>query len=222
MSKKKKKKIKFTEEERELLFVSRIKSLEAKKRKKLKAAGLELLKILKWILLFFVIFLIFYFILFNGRVRTVEGEIESVNYGDWHTFLGGRYSDKTPEKAAYITIKNSKNSYHIVVDSEDEYNSIASQLSNGEVIKISYFYLLPFHASIVDIEGKDVKEITNGLKGLKGMRLGLSLAFTVLSAMFFVSSFFFSIFDISCYLTEYRTINKVQKEVEQKHESDKS
>jgi hypothetical protein len=53
MSKKKKKKIKFTEEERELLFVSRIESLEAKKRKKLKAAGLELLKILKWILLFF-------------------------------------------------------------------------------------------------------------------------------------------------------------------------
>ena len=218
MSKKKKKKIKFTEEERELLFVSRIESLEAKKRKKLKAAGRELWKILKWILLFFVIFLTFYFILFNGRVRTVEGEFESINYGEWHAY-GGKYSNSSAN-AAYITIKNSKNSYHIVVDSEDEYNSIASQLSNGEVIKISYFYMFPFHASIVDIEGKDVKEITNGLKGLKEMRLGISIAFTVLSAMFFVPPFFSSIFEIGCYLTEYQTINKVQKEVEQKHESD--
>ena len=221
MSKKQKKKIKFTEEERELLFVSRIESLEAKKRKKLKAAGLELLKILKWILLFFVIFLTFYFILFNGRVRTVEGEFESINYGEWHAFFGGRYSHDTAY-AAYINIKNSKNSYHITVESEDEYNSIASQLSNGEVIKISYFYMFPFHASIVDIEGKDVKEITNGLKGLKEMRLGISIAFTVLSAMFFVPSFFSSIFEINSYLTEYRTINQVQKEVKTKHESDKS
>ena len=220
MSKKKKKKIKFTEEERELLFVSRIESLEAKKRKKLKAAGLELLKILKWILLVFVIFLTFYFILFNGRVRTVEGEFESINYGEWHAFFGGRYSDKTPANAAYINIKNSKNSYHIVVDGEDEYNSIASQLSNGEVIKISYFYMLPFHARIIDIEGKHVQEITGGLKGLKEMRLGLSAVFTVIPAMFFVPSFFSSIFEIVCYLTEYQTINKVQKEVEQKHESD--
>ena len=219
MSKKKKKKIKFTEEERELLFVSRIESLEAKKRKKLKAAGLELLKILKWILLVFVIFLTFYFILFNGRVRTVEGEIESVGYGEWISFPGGRYSHDTAY-AAYITIKNSKNSYHIVVDSEDEYNSIASQLSNGEVIKISYFYMVPFHARIIDIEGKHVQEITGGLKGLKEMRLGLSAVFTVIPAMFFVPSFFSSIFEIDLYLTEYRTINKVQKEVEQKHESD--